>query len=72
METEKGKVRIFKGKLVVGDEEIVYEEYKDTTKPVNYRTIIFYPEGKNSIVVDFDTNHDVLQKVAENVLREIN
>jgi hypothetical protein len=69
MEELTGRLNIIKGKLVIDGMAYDYEEFKDPNRPHNFRTIVFYRPGKDSLIIEFDTEKDVLQKVAEKVLK---
>jgi hypothetical protein len=69
MEQLTGKLQTTKGKLIINGEGYNYEEYKDPNRPHNFRTILFNRPNQDSIIFEFDTEKDVLQKVAEKVLQ---
>ncbi|HKR03318.1 MAG TPA: hypothetical protein VJY62_01675 [Bacteroidia bacterium] len=69
MEELIGKLNTIKGKLVIEGITYDYEEFRDPNRPHNFRTIVFYRPGKDSLIIEFDTEKDVLQKAAEKVLK---
>jgi hypothetical protein len=69
MEQLVGKLQASKGKLVLNGEEYNYEEYKDPNRPHNFRTLLIFRPGQDSLIIEFDTEKDVLQKVAEKALK---
>src|SRR5205823_6583396 len=68
MEELSGKLKSIKGKLIINGIKYDYEEFTDPNRPHNFRTIVFYRAGKDSIIIEYDTERDVLQKIAERVL----
>jgi hypothetical protein len=68
MEELSGKIKSIKGKLIINGIKYDYEEFTYPDRPYNLRTIVFYRPGKESIVVEYDTEKDVLQKIAQKVL----
>ena len=69
MEALTNKLNTIKGKLVIEGISYDCEEFKNPDRPVNFRTIVFYRPGKDSLIIEFDTEKDVLQKLAEKVLK---
>jgi hypothetical protein len=69
MEVLSGKLNIKKGKLIINGIVYNYEEFKDPNRPHNFRTVVFDRPGKDSLIIEFDMGKDVLQEVAEKVLK---
>jgi hypothetical protein len=68
MEELSGKLKSIKGKLIINGIKYDYEEFTDPNRPHHFRTIVFYRPGKDSIIIEYNTERDVLQKIAEKVL----
>jgi|GEM_PF-3491649 len=69
MEELTGKLYRIKGRLVLDGISYDYEEFNDPNRPHNLRTIVFYRPGHDAVMLEFDAEKDVLQKVAERALK---
>ena len=69
MEELTGKQYRIKGKLILNGVAYDYEEYNDPNRPHNLRTVVFYRPDKDAVMVEYNTEKDALQKVAEQVLK---
>jgi hypothetical protein len=68
MEQLAGHQRMVVGTVAVNGDRYEYESYIDPNRPHNFRTIVIYRPGKDSLIFEYDAEKEAFQNVVEKIL----